>query len=145
MSELSETQRANVELVRSTIDAFGHGPDSEELLALMDPDIEIFVPVEYPNAGTFHGRDGYLAWVDRWLEAWEGFSVELVRVVPLGERHVAMLAHQTATGLGSGIPVEMEIGYMFEIRAEAVAAMHLYGTVDEAVTVAEQRERESPD
>jgi hypothetical protein len=39
----------------------------------------------------------------------------------------------------------MEIGYMFEVRGEAVAAMHLYATFDQALTAAEQREAQAPD
>jgi ketosteroid isomerase-like protein len=145
MSDVSEAQRHNIELVRTAVDAFGRGPDSEQLLALMDADVEIFLPGDLPNSGTFRGRDGYLDWVHQWLEAWEGFSIELAQVEPVGERHAAALVRQTATGRGSGIPVEMEIGYMFEVRGDRVAAMHLYATPDEAREVAERRERESPE
>jgi len=145
MSEPSEAQRHNVEVVRAAVEAFGQGPESEELLALMDPQIEIFLPAELPNSGTFGGRDGYATWVQRWLDAWEGFSVEIARLEPVGERHVVSLLHQTATGRGSGIPVEMEIAFLWDVRGDAVAAMHIYPTRDEAVAVGERRERDSPD
>jgi ketosteroid isomerase-like protein len=53
MSEPTDTQRENIEVVRSTLDAFVRAPDSEELLALMDPDIEIFLPPRFPTQARF--------------------------------------------------------------------------------------------
>lgn len=59
---------------------------------------------------------------------------------PVGERHVVATVHQTATGKGSGIPVEMDMVYLIGIAKEKLVALHLYLTKEEAVEAAERRE-----
>ena len=51
---------------------------------------------------------------------------------PVGERHVVANIHQSARGKGSGVAVEMDIAYLWEIREGRLAAMHLYATREEA-------------
>jgi ketosteroid isomerase-like protein len=139
MSELTEAQRRNLEAVSTGVDAFRRG-DAEGVLDFMCPDVEIFLPVEFPNSGTYRGHDGYLAWQADWLEAWDDFSIEIAGIQPVGERHVVALIRQTGKGRGSGIPVDMRIAYMWEVRGRQAAAFHLYPTEKQAVSVAEQRE-----
>ena len=61
----------------------------------------------------------------------------------VGRTHVVSRAHQTARGRGSGIPVEMWIAYLWDVRDGQATALHLYPTRDEAVEVAERRERDA--
>jgi ketosteroid isomerase-like protein len=68
--------------------------------------------------------------------------VEIAAVDPVGERHVVASMRQSGLGKGSGIPVEMEIAYMWEVREGRLAALHLYASREEAVQVAQRRERE---
>jgi ketosteroid isomerase-like protein len=140
MSEPTERQRANLEVARAGYEAFQRD-DLEGVLALTDPDVEIYLPPTLPNSGTFHGHEGYLTWLNQWLEAWEEFEIQALEMEPVGERHVVTTVHQTAKGKGSGIEVEMEIAYMSEIRDGKVAALQMYMTREDAVSVAEQRER----
>jgi ketosteroid isomerase-like protein len=144
MSEPTERQRANLEVARAGYEAFQRS-DVEAVLALTDPEVEIYLPPTLPNSGTFHGHDGYLTWLNQWLEAWEEFELRALEMEPVGERHVVTTVHQSGTGKGSGIPVEMEIAYMSEVREGRVAALQLYATRDEAVRVAESRETRAPD
>jgi ketosteroid isomerase-like protein len=139
MSEPSEQQRANLEVTRRAWDAYGSG-DMEAVLALADPEIEIYMPSDLPNSGTFQGHDGYLTWIGNWLEAWEDFSIDVRAMEPVGDRHVVSAAHQSAVGKGSGVPVEMDVAYVAEIRDEKIAALQLYITREEAIAVAESRE-----
>jgi hypothetical protein len=76
----------------------------------------------------------------QWLEAWEGYEIEIVGIGPVGERHVVASAHQSAKGRGSGVPVEMDLAYMTELRGETFVALHLYPSRDDAVEAAERRE-----
>jgi ketosteroid isomerase-like protein len=62
-------------LLREGIAAFNRG-DEEAVLAVLDPDVEVFTPPELGNAGTFYGHEGYVAWIESWLEAWEEFRIE---------------------------------------------------------------------
>jgi ketosteroid isomerase-like protein len=132
-----------LEVARSGVEAFQRG-DIEGVLTLIHGEGEIYLPPDLPNSGTYRGRDGFLVWLGNWLEAWEEFEVELGPIDPVGERHVVATMHQSGRGKGSGIPVEMDIAYMWEVRNGKIAAMHLYATAEEARRVAEQREREAP-
>jgi ketosteroid isomerase-like protein len=139
MSEPDERQRANLELARAGYEAFQRS-DLEGVLALTDPEVEIYLPPTLPNSGTFRGHQGYITWIGQWLDAWEDFKIEVLAMEPVGERHVVTAIHQTAVGRGSGIPVEMDIAYMSDIRDEKVVALQMYQSREEAVSVAKQRE-----
>jgi len=134
-------QARNVERVRTGFDAFNRG-DFEAVVAVLDAEVEIVASRELMNAGTFRGHGGYRDWLAQWLEAWERFEPQIERIEPVGERHVVAGVRQSARGRESGIPVEMEVAYMFELREETTSALHLYTSWDEAVTEAERRERE---
>jgi ketosteroid isomerase-like protein len=142
MSRLDDRRRTNVEAVRRGVEAFQRG-DLEGVLALAREDFEIFLPQSLPNSGRYVGRDGFFTWLGQWLDAWEDFTVEITEVEPAGERHVVADMRQSGRGRGSGIPVEMEIAYMWEVREGRFAAMHLYASRAEAFRTAERRERES--
>jgi len=140
MSELSEQQAHNLDLTRRAFEAFD-SENAEPILALADEAIEIHMPSDLPNSGTYRGHDGYLEWLGNWLEAWDGFSVEVRGMKPVGARHIVTSAKQTATGKGSGVPVHMEMAYLTEVRGDKFIALHLYLTPEQAVEVAERREQ----
>src|SRR5436190_5971988 len=106
-----DSSERNVERARAGLEAFNRG-DVEGVLAVLADDIEIFSSPALANPGTFHGHQGYLQWVGDWLEAWEGLTIKVERIEPVGERHVVVAVRQTARGSGSGIPVEMETAFM---------------------------------
>jgi ketosteroid isomerase-like protein len=135
----SARQRRNLELARAGYEAFQRS-DLEGVLALTDPEVEIYLPPTLPNSGTFRGHQGYMTWIGQWLEAWEDFKIEVLAMEPVGERHVVTTIHQTAVGRGSGIPVEMDIAYMSDIRDRKVVALQMYQTREEAIRIARERE-----
>jgi uncharacterized protein len=130
---------SNLDVARRAWDAFAAG-DMEEVLRFADDDVVIYMPPDLPNAGTFHGHDGYQTWIGNWLDAWDDFSVDVIELTPIGERHVVTSARQRAVGKGSGVPVEMDVAYMFDIRDGRIVGLHLYMTPEEATKVAERRE-----
>jgi ketosteroid isomerase-like protein len=144
MSSVEERQRRNVELVRQGVEAFQRG-DLDGLLALTREDFEIYLPPSLPNSGTYVGYDGFQTWLDQWLEAWDDFTVEIVDAVPAGARHVVADIRQSGRGKGSGIPVEMEIAYLWDVRGDRFAALQLYASRDQAFEAAERREPRASD
>jgi ketosteroid isomerase-like protein len=115
--------------------------DFEAALAHFSEDVEIYSAQGAGNEGQFQGHDGYRDWAARWFEAWEEFSHDVLRIDFVGEGHLVIETKQTARGRGSGITVERNITYLFGRRGDEVVAMHVYPTWDEAVAVAERRER----
>jgi ketosteroid isomerase-like protein len=142
MSESTEREQQYEALIREGIEAFDRG-DINALLELFHDDLEVYVQSDLPNAGRFHGKDEYVRWLGTWLEAWDEFTVRVTRMELVGERHVVCDVRQIGRGKGSGIPVEMDIVYLWEIRDGKLASQHLYSSAEQAREVAEQGEREA--
>ena len=132
-------QERNLKVTREAIEAFQAG-DAETFFALMDPEIEVSSDPELPNAGTFHGHEGYIQWATEWLEAWETFELEPLGYEAVGERHVLTNQHQFGKGKGSGIEVEMDVWYMIEYRDGLAVRMYLYPSREKALAEAEAGE-----
>ena len=125
----------NVAVARDGIAAFQRG-DVEAFLEFLDPEVELFSPPELPNPTQSTGRDGYVEWVTRWLEAWESFEVEANDFEPVGQRHVLIDVTQRGIGKGSGIEVQMAAFYMIEIGDGRAVRVHLYPDREKALGTA---------
>jgi ketosteroid isomerase-like protein len=136
---VSSAQETNVEVA---VEAFRRwmGGDVDGTLEILDPEIEIYVPAELANTGTYRGHEAFLKWTSDWNEAWTNYEMSVKDIGPLGERHVISSVHQRAEGAGSGIPVAMDLTWLTEVRDGKVVALHLYATEDDARRVGEERE-----
>lgn len=72
------------------------------------------------------------------MEAWEDFQNEILRVEPVGRRHVVVDVHQRGTGRGSRVAVNREVSMLCEIRGGRMVRFHLYSTHERALAVARQ-------
>ena len=133
------SSEGSVAHARELLAAFERG-DIEALLGLLDPEVEIYSPPPLANAGTFHGRDGYLEWSREWFDAWENFEIEATSIEAVGEYHVLTSVRQRGRGKGSGIEIEMEAHYLGEVRDGLAVRFHLYPTREQALEAARQRE-----
>jgi ketosteroid isomerase-like protein len=139
---MSEEQ---VEFVRRSYDPYNAG-DLEGVIRNFHEDVEVYVPASVaPIAGTYRGHDGVRKWYREWRESFDEYTAEVREIEPIGDRHVVTLAHQSAKGKGSGVPVETDFGNLFEIRTGKVVALHVYPTYREAVEIAKRREAGEPD
>lgn len=127
MEASSDIRQRNVELTRRGFDAYNSG-DSEALMALLHPDVELLADHELLNSGTFTGHDGFMQWSAEWLEAWEEFRVDANAVEPVGDNFLLVDSHQVARGAGSGIPVEMDVYWALEVEEGSLRRMHLYAS-----------------
>ena len=116
---------SNTEIAAGALAAFNAG-DGDRLLRLADAEIEVSSPQDMANPGHFVGREGYLTWVGRWMEAWESFSVELLESEAIGDRFVVCRILQRGKGRGSGVEISMETHYFFEFRDGRILRFHIY-------------------
>ena len=65
-------------------------------------------------------------------------------IEPVGEHHVVVSCIQSARGKSSGIPVEMDAIYMFEMWDGRARRFHLYDTREEALAEAQRGEAGEP-
>jgi uncharacterized protein len=139
MEAISEGQQRNVELARQGMEAYNQG-DLGKLVELLAPDVMIYSPPTLANAGTYRGRDGFAQWVQNWDEAWESFEIEINEAAPLGDRFVLVDVHQRGRGRGSGVPVEREATYAFELRDGAITYISVHPDHESAVADARDRD-----
>jgi ketosteroid isomerase-like protein len=125
-------QEENVAVVRAALEAFQRG-EMEAFLSFLDPEIEIYSDPALPNPVEAVGRDAWLKWVAEWLEAWDRFEVEEVAMEPEGERHVIATMRQHGIGKGSGVEVDMNVFYMFEIRDGLAVRYRLHANRESAL------------
>jgi ketosteroid isomerase-like protein len=132
-------QEHNLRLAGAGLRSWVSG-DTEGTLARFTDDIEVYVPDDLGNPGTFRGKKQFLEWTSRWDEAWSEFSYEVVEAVPVGERHVVVTIHVKGQGRGSGIEVEAVQGWVIGVRDELCDYISLQATPDEAAELARRRE-----
>jgi ketosteroid isomerase-like protein len=143
--EASSEQR-NKEVTRLGFEAYNAG-DYEALAALLDPDVELHSDSELINGGDFRGHEEFMRWNSDWTEAWEEFRIEPRSIEVFGGHVILADTHQVARGAGSGIEVEMDVFWVFEVADDRVVRMHLYANRERALASIERwrAERESGD
>ena len=135
----ASSREERIALTESTWRAYSEG-DLERVLATLDPEVVVHVPVELANSGTYRGREEFVRWIGAWLEAWESFDMEVVDTIPVGDHHVVSHMSQTGVGRGSGIEVNQELGWVFEFRDGLAVYIGLRGGVESALVTARERE-----
>ena len=126
----------NVELVRGGFDAFQEG-DLSGMLDLMADDLVTYRAD--PDGATYHGKEGFLDATADWTEDFSEWSVIPEEFIDAGDR-VLVHVRQMARGEASGIPVEGDFWFVFEMRGKRVAKWSFYirrGEALEAVGLSE--------
>ena len=112
----------NVATVRQLF-AFWERGEWQASAELFDPDFEaVFSATAFPDPGTYRGARATLDAWRRWLEAWEEFSLELEETIGAGER-VVVLNRLRGRGKASGIPVDSEVGCIFDCTDGKITQM----------------------
>lgn len=115
----------NEQLIRDGIEAFNAG-EMAALAEIFDERLESRVGPGLANAGTWRGREGFAEMITTWGEAFESQRNTIIRFTHPDEHHVIVEVHQAAVGAVSGVPVEMTLFYLFEIRDGRGVRLHLY-------------------
>ena len=112
----------NVELIRQGFAAFEQG-DMSQLLNLMADDVLTYRAD--PDRATYHGKEGFLEATADWSEGFSEWSVVPEEFIDAGNFALARV-RQIARGETSGIPVEGEFWFAFEIRGTKVSKLSFY-------------------
>jgi ketosteroid isomerase-like protein len=122
----------NVELVRGGFDAFQEG-NLSGMLDLMADDLVTYRAD--PDDATYHGREGFLEATADWTEDFSEWSVIPEEFIDARDR-VLVRVRQMARGEASGIPVEGQFWFVFEVRGRRVAKVSFYIRRDAALEAA---------
>jgi ketosteroid isomerase-like protein len=142
----ASSERRNIEVTRHGFEAYNTG-DLDSLIAILHPEVELHADSELINGGDFRGHEGFMRWNADWVEAWEEFRIEPRSVETFGGHCILADTHQVARGAGSGIDVEMDVFWVFEVEDDLVVRMHLYASREPAVAAVDRwrAEREARD
>jgi ketosteroid isomerase-like protein len=122
----------NVEIVRRVYEAWWAGLDRGDPGAAFDTepiadDFEFTLEgFEFEGRSVWRGRDEYVEWFRTWTGEFEDWSLQLERLIDAGHDRVVALTHQSGTGKGSGVPVELNLGAVFELNDGLVVRMRTY-------------------
>ena len=126
----------NAEVVRELLDAWNRG-EFETVIAGLSEEIE-WVPVTVASVegeATFRGRDGVREFFEQWSRTWERWELALEEYREVGDRVVA-LGRVHARGRGSGVELDQEAAYVFDLRAGELARGESFFSHDEALAAA---------
>jgi ketosteroid isomerase-like protein len=79
------------------------------------------------------GRSGFVEFINTWTEQFEDWSMWVERWIDAHDDRVVALTRQSATGRGSGVPVELNLGIVWEWEAGRLAQGRAYLTHAEAL------------
>ena len=96
------------------------------------PEVELRWTRSGPEARVYRGRDGVIQAFREWLELFSEYYCEPLDFIEVGDR-VVVPNRQWGIGSTSGIPVEIEVTWVYEIRDNQMARLDEYDTLDEAV------------
>ncbi len=113
----------NLEVVRAASAAFERGDLTAFLEAMSDD-----VIIHRPDFGDiYHGKRGYLEVTSDWNEQfaeWSAVAEEFIVV----SGHVVVRVHQTARGEKSGVPVEADYWFTYEVAEGKIARIDMCRT-----------------
>ena len=130
----------NVEIVRRAVEVLQAGMERGDLGAAFDaglyapdagliaPDAEWITPQFEGKRRVWRGREGAMEFMRTWTEEFENWSMRVERLIDAGGDRVVVLAHQTATGKASGVPVELASGHIYELKDGRVIRATFYGS-----------------
>ena len=111
----------NVEIVRRSWEEFQAGMERGDPAAIFDlglaaEDFEWIVPEPLPDRLVWRGREEFVEFICTWTAEFDNWSIRLERLIDAGEDRVVSLTVQTATGKGSGVPVDLNVGQVVELE-----------------------------
>jgi ketosteroid isomerase-like protein len=120
----------NIEVVRRAFQAYAEA-DLDSLLPLLDPGVEVRSLLTEPEGTTFHGHDGVRKWLATVHEIFPDWSPMLQRAEDFDGAVVAAF-HVTATGAGSGVPIDEGFWYAARFEGGKIASFGFFRTEEDA-------------
>ena len=120
-----EERERDIALLREGIDAYNRA-DLGFVVERAAGDIEVHAHRDLLNAGTHHGREEFERWMRNWQEAWSEITLDVRGVEVIRDRFLLVDVWQRAVGAASGVPVEMDIFQLIEVRDGMIGRFHLY-------------------
>lgn len=119
----------NVEVVRRIYEAWDRESSAAAFIA---EDVEYVNPSYAVEPGTLRGRKSFGIVRDTYGD----FKIDVEQVLDTDGDEVVVLAHYTASGTGSGVPVSGEQGYVWTVRDGKAVRFCWFQSHSEALSAA---------
>jgi ketosteroid isomerase-like protein len=111
----------NLEIVRRLWENFQAGMERGDPGASFDSELvaedsEWITVDEFEGQRVWRGREGFVDFIRTWTAEFDDWSIRLERLIDAGNDLVVSLTVQTASGKGSGVPVDLKVGQVVELK-----------------------------
>jgi ketosteroid isomerase-like protein len=111
----------NIEIYGRVIQAFQTAKERDEPEVIFDggllaADCEWIPFAGFPGQAMYRGRQGFAEFWRIWTEDFDDWSLSVERLIDAGDDRVVGLFHQSATGKGSRVPVELHFGQVIDLK-----------------------------
>ena len=125
--------RENVEIVRRAYEAWNRG-EPEAAVELLSPEIDWHLPANFPDAGSWRGRDEVVQGLASLSGSWSELHIDVKELIDAGDRVVALVRFQgqaAITGLDlKGVNVDASV---WTLRDGKVVEVQMYGGTSDAL------------
>jgi ketosteroid isomerase-like protein len=120
-----------IQVAQTLWDAWQRG-DAAAMFELIDPEIVSIQLPEQVDVRPYYGHEGVREVMEDWIGTWEDWEVELLDLREVGESVVLSL-HQRGRGKGSGVAMEWNVWFVWQVRAGRVARWQMFSSEREAL------------
>ena len=125
-----------MEVVQGVYDAASRR-DSEAVLALYDPEVELDnTRLQVVSGGIYHGHQGLRSFFRQWNEAWESVDYQVDDLIDAGGDQVVSVVTRHGRGRSSGAEVEVQVALLWTVRDGKVVSVVWFPTREEALAAA---------
>ena len=126
----------NVETVKVAYEAFAHGR-LDRFMEHFTDDVDYRAAENAPDdIGPIHGKDALRAWLQDWMDTFDGFWMELVELIDAGGVTVVAAERFGGRARLSGVETHQIIGGVFTIRDGKIARGREYISREQALEAA---------
>jgi ketosteroid isomerase-like protein len=124
----------SVAVIRELVARWNAG-DIDGVVALYADDGAVVTSPDWPEPGTWRGREEIRASIEDWREVWQSSTAELERIEPVGDKVLAIGAW-ISRGRASGVDGQMPIAVLFTVRDGKIALHEWFMDHDGAIAAA---------
>ena len=120
-----------IDVVRAAFDAYQRG-DEPAMFALVSEDV---VARQFPDqldVRDYRGHAGLREMMAAWIGTWDDWSIELLSAWEVGGLVFAS-AYQRGRGSGSGVPMQAEVTFVFEVHEGRIDRWRMFRSEREAL------------
>ena len=129
-------REARVERVRELVAAWD-SRDADAIVAMVADDFVMdWSRSTGPDPGVYRGREGVHRYASAFLEAWDEFGQEFLRVTEVGPDALVTEVRTRMRGGASGVEISATASILWRFRGAEPVRAELYQSYDEALAAA---------